>query len=297
MVHGDSVEHLEIQTNATEQSIVAAQASGEASGQVSYCIRPSAPLQAIKWKMVPEDNKKAIWTSLKSQYKNRQYNLLQKYLKSKDCPDDVAEANWQWLIVNKWETEGFKDQSSRNETNREKQEMKLVVGTKSSCQHAFEMKEKDSPVWPSAAEVWKKTRTKKHGTWAVSNGEEIRLQEEEEKNKEQIASAAIPMVENFGLVLGKKRNYTRGLGFKGMTSATEERTRLLAENEASKKRADDLDVEVVKLNEITQRQNEQIQAQQDALERQDRQVRKLSAALEQLVKSGVLSSTDEEVDA
>ncbi|OMO56443.1 hypothetical protein COLO4_35638 [Corchorus olitorius] len=105
------------------------------------------------------------------------------------------------------------------------------------------------------------------------------------------------MVENFGLVLGKKRNYTRGLGFKGMTSAIEERTRLLAENEASKKRVDDLDVEVVKLNEISQRQNDQIQAQQNVLERQDRQVRKLSAALAQLVKSGVLSSTDEEVDA
>ncbi|OMO94074.1 hypothetical protein CCACVL1_06197 [Corchorus capsularis] len=105
------------------------------------------------------------------------------------------------------------------------------------------------------------------------------------------------MVENFGLVLGKKRNYTRGLGFKGMTSATEERTRLLAENEANKKRADDLNVEVVKLSDNTQKQNEHIQTQQDVLERQDREIRKLNVVLAQLVKSGLLSFTDEEVDA
>nr|GLL31479.1 putative transposase [Ipomoea trifida] len=128
--------------------------------EVTMCIRKFAPLQVSSWKEIPNEDINTMWLFLKDkfnlsndvqphamkqvqlQYKNRHYHLRQSYLKCKDCPNDVNEDDWRWLIENKWETQKFK-------------------------------KDKDSNEWPNAVEVWKASRTKSNGTWSVPNGEEI----------------------------------------------------------------------------------------------------------------------------
>nr|GMD76714.1 putative transposase [Ipomoea batatas] len=98
------------------------------------CIRQFAPLQVSSWKEIPNEDINTMWIFLKS------------YLKCKDCPNDVNEDDWRWLIENKWETQKFK-------------------------------KDKDSNEWPNDIEVWKASRTKSNGTWSVPNREEIMAQE------------------------------------------------------------------------------------------------------------------------
>ncbi|OMO94513.1 Transposase, Ptta/En/Spm, plant [Corchorus capsularis] len=171
------------------------------------------------------DLKTPVMQQVQSQYKNRLHNFYQRYLQSKDCPTDVAEDDWKWLIENKWETRKFKEQSDKNRINRGKQVMKSICGTKSIVQYADKMKDKVTGEWLNATLVWGKTKQKPSGSWVVPNGEEImnKLVDEGEKIKEKILSAPQPLMEHFGLVLEKKTGYARGLGVKGVTLKSREK--------------------------------------------------------------------------
>lgn len=68
--------------------------------------------------------------------------------------------------------------------------------------------------------------------------------QEDEKNKEKIVSATKPLVEHFGLVMEKKTSYARGVGVKEITTKTREKSKYLAEVEAVKKCASDLEDEI-----------------------------------------------------
>ncbi|XP_039123417.1 uncharacterized protein LOC120260040 [Dioscorea cayenensis subsp. rotundata] len=154
------------------------------------------------------------------------------------------------------------------------------------------MKDKDSDEWPDAVKVWKLSRQRPNGTWVVPNGEEImdKLQKEGEKNREKISSAPLPLVEHFGLVLERKSSYSRGLGLKGITSTFQQNSQILVEAEAAKKRANDLDDEVARLNEITKNQEEKIQAQHVAIEKQAMEMKQVSTIFAHLGDSGLIPS-------
>lgn len=115
-----------------------------------------------------------------------------------------------------------------------------------------------------------------------------KLQEEGEKNKEKISSASLPLVEHFGLVLKRKSSYSCGLGIKGITSKSQIKSQILAEAEAAKKRASDLNEEVARLTEVTKKQEEEIQAQRVAIEKQATEIKHVSSIFAQLENTGLI---------
>ncbi|OMO91601.1 hypothetical protein CCACVL1_07066 [Corchorus capsularis] len=121
-----------------------------------------------------------------------------------------------------------------------------------------------------------------------------KLVDEGEKNKKKISSAPQSLVEHFGLILERKTGYARGLGVKGVTSKSQEKSEIVAEAEAAKKRANDLLDVIANLNEVTSNQAEQIQAQKVALEKQAMELKQAttitSAIVAHLAASGTMSS-------
>uniref|UniRef100_A0A0E0B6P4 Uncharacterized protein n=1 Tax=Oryza glumipatula TaxID=40148 RepID=A0A0E0B6P4_9ORYZ len=63
------------------------------------------------------------------------------------------------------------------------------------------------------------------------------LNEVAQSQQEKICSAAVPLVEHFALVLGRKANHSRGMGLRAINGVAEERLRLLAQVEAAEKHA------------------------------------------------------------
>lgn len=115
-----------------------------------------------------------------------------------------------------------------------------------------------------------------------------KLQEEGDKNKETILSSPLPVVEHFGLVLKRKSSYSRGLGIKGITFKSQEKSQILAEAEAAKKHANDLSSEVARLTEITKKQDEEIQGQRAAIEKQAMEMKQISAVFAHLTNTKVI---------
>ncbi|QCD93077.1 putative transposase [Vigna unguiculata] len=186
----------------------------------TVCIRHKAPLKVKTWKEIPEDNLTIMWKQmedalwlkeedkehamkqLQKQYRNKHHHLYQTYIQNKDRPNDVHPQDWNWLINNKWNDSKFKERSLKNKASRSKQEIKLVIGTKSIVQNAFEMKEESkSEEWLSAVEVWKATCMKSNRNWCIPNGEEImdNLKNVGEVYKEEILKAHVPL-ETYHLV-------------------------------------------------------------------------------------------------
>ncbi|KAJ0961326.1 hypothetical protein J5N97_000664 [Dioscorea zingiberensis] len=75
-----------------------------------------------------------------------------------------------------------------------------------------------------------------------------------------------------------------------MTSTTQEKCWILAEAEAAKKRASELDIEVVRLTEKTKKQDEEIQAQHAAIEKQGMEMKRVLDAFAQLASNGLIPS-------
>uniref|UniRef100_A0A0D9XY79 Uncharacterized protein n=1 Tax=Leersia perrieri TaxID=77586 RepID=A0A0D9XY79_9ORYZ len=68
-------------------------------------------------------------------------------------------------------------------------------------------------------------------------GSKAELTEVAQSHHEKISSAPVPLVEHFALVLGRKVNHSRGVGFHAINGVAEERLRFLAQIDAAEKRA------------------------------------------------------------
>uniref|UniRef100_A0A0D9Z9J2 Uncharacterized protein n=1 Tax=Oryza glumipatula TaxID=40148 RepID=A0A0D9Z9J2_9ORYZ len=176
---------------------------------------------------------------VEEQYTNRRYRLHCLHRNKKPRPTHVSPEDWAWLIKHVWTDEDFQKRSNQNAANRAKQEMGSKVGTKSIAQIAHELRNKETGEWPTAMQVWKATYQKADGTWSVPNGERVlsELNEVAQSQQEKICSAAVPLVEHFALVLGRKANHSRGMGLRAINGVAEERIRLLAQVEAAEKHA------------------------------------------------------------
>ncbi|KAJ0977132.1 hypothetical protein J5N97_012606 [Dioscorea zingiberensis] len=75
-----------------------------------------------------------------------------------------------------------------------------------------------------------------------------------------------------------------------MTSTTREKSQILAEAEVAKKRASELDIEVVRLTEKAKKQDEEIQAQRVAIEKQGMEMRRVLDVFAHLASNGLLPS-------
>ncbi|KAJ0962247.1 hypothetical protein J5N97_030075 [Dioscorea zingiberensis] len=76
-----------------------------------------------------------------------------------------------------------------------------------------------------------------------------------------------------------------------MTSSTQEKCWILAEAEVAKKRASELDIEVVRLTEKTKKQDEEIQAgQRTAIEKQGMEMKRVLDAFAHLASNGLIPS-------
>ncbi|EAY90651.1 hypothetical protein OsI_12254 [Oryza sativa Indica Group] len=190
--------------------------------------------------------------------------------------------------------------SNQNAANRAKQEMGSKVGTKSIAQIAHELRNKETGEWPTTMQVWKATYQKADGTWSVPNGERVlsKLNEVAQSQQEKICSAAVPLVEHFALVLGKKANHSRGMGLRAINRVAEERLRLLAQVEAAEKhaataqervdaaeqRAVAMEDQVRKLDETNAQLQVEQQSQRDELNSQRRTVEGQATDVERMVQ-------------
>uniref|UniRef100_A0A0A8XVE5 Uncharacterized protein n=1 Tax=Arundo donax TaxID=35708 RepID=A0A0A8XVE5_ARUDO len=178
-----------------------------------------------------EEHKGYALRQVESQYNNRHYRLLQVYRKNKLRPSHVSPEEWKWLITNLWTDAEFQRRSNQNSLNRGKQEMDSKVGTKSISQIAYDLRDPETGAWP--------TYQKADGIWSIPSGEETltKLNEVAQTHQERISSAAVPMVEHFALVLGRKPNHSRGVGIPAVNQVGEERIRFREQIEASDQRA------------------------------------------------------------
>jgi hypothetical protein len=74
--------------------------------------------------------------------------------------------------------------------------------------------------------------------------------------KEQINTAHIPLVEHFALVLGRKRNHSRGVGNGAVSVRAQEKQHMQARLLVKQKRAQALEGEVERLTQATKNQTE-----------------------------------------
>ncbi|EEE59352.1 hypothetical protein OsJ_11440 [Oryza sativa Japonica Group] len=174
--------------------------------------------------------------------------------------------------------------SNQNAANRAKQEMGSKVGTKSIAQIAHELlifsftcRETKRQVnglqqCKFGMQVWKATYQKADGTWSVPNGERVlsKLNEVAQSQQENICSAAVPLVEHFALVLGKKANHSR--------ATAQERV------DAAEQRAVAMEDQVRKLDETNAQLQVEQQSQRDELNSQRRTVEGQATDVERMVQ-------------
>ncbi|RLM80109.1 uncharacterized protein C2845_PM12G13750 [Panicum miliaceum] len=141
-------------------------------------------------------------------------------------------------------------------------------------------------------DLWKAIYQKPDGTWSVQNGEKIlnNLHTVAETEQEKIASAPVPLVEHFALVLGRKSNHSRGVGVAAVNHGAQERHRLHAQAEAARQHADDaqehaaaLQGEILRLTEANNQLRDELQSQREELTSQRRTVEEQSLDMERLV--------------
>ncbi|KAJ1398170.1 hypothetical protein SESBI_31285 [Sesbania bispinosa] len=137
--------------------------------EAQVCITQRAPLGVNNWREIPEADVDEMWKHMKdafdlpdevqvpamkqvqSQFRTKQHNLYEAYLKKKGRPNEVTPEDWNWLINNKWSDPKFQERSLKNKANRNS----------------------ENGEWPDVVEVWKATRMRSNGTWCIPNGEEI----------------------------------------------------------------------------------------------------------------------------
>ncbi|QCD97249.1 putative transposase [Vigna unguiculata] len=206
-----------------------------------------------------EENKEYAMKQLQKQFRNKHHHLYKAYLQKKGRPHDVPPEDWNWLIHNKWNDSKLKERRLKNTASRSKKEIKSVIETKSIIQKAYEMKEElGSDEWPSAIDVWKDTRMRVDGTWCIPNGEEImdNLKNVGEVYGEEIEKAHIPIIKHFQFVLGTKPSHFQGIGNISLAKRNVEKQLFQSQIHNAQKRAQDLELEVLKLSNIIQKQQE-----------------------------------------
>lgn len=128
--------------------------------------------------------------------------------------------------------------------------------------------------------------------------QQSKLNEVAQSQQEKICSAAVPLVEHFALVLGKKANHSRGMGLRAINRVAEERVRLLAQVEAAEKhaataqervdaaeqRAVAMEDQVRKLDETNAQLQVEQQSQRDELNSQRRTVEGQATDVERMVQ-------------
>uniref|UniRef100_A0A0E0FE83 Uncharacterized protein n=1 Tax=Oryza meridionalis TaxID=40149 RepID=A0A0E0FE83_9ORYZ len=131
--------------------------------------------------------------------------------------------------------------------------------------------------------------------WLIKHSE---LNEAAQSQQEKICSAAVPLVEHFALVLGRKANHSRGMGLRAINGVAEERLRLLAQVEAAEKhaaaaqeradaaeqRAVAMEDQVRKLDETNAQLQVEQQSQRDELNSQRRTVEGQATDVERMVQ-------------
>uniref|UniRef100_A0A0D9XRB9 Uncharacterized protein n=1 Tax=Leersia perrieri TaxID=77586 RepID=A0A0D9XRB9_9ORYZ len=206
---------------------------------------------------------------VEEQYNNRRYRIHCLHRDKKPRPTHVSPEDWAWLIKHVWSNEDF-------QRNRETGE------------------------WPTAMLVWRATYQKADGTWSVPNGAEVlaELNEVAQSQHENISSASVPLVEHFALVLGRKVNHSRGVGFRAINGVAKERLRFLAQVDAAEKhaaaaqeradaaeqRAVAMEDQVRKLDEANARLEEEQQSQREELNSQKKTVEGQVTDVERMVQ-------------
>ncbi|RLM58105.1 ATP synthase subunit-like protein [Panicum miliaceum] len=243
--------------------------------EVTVCIRQEASLRVMKWKDMDNafpGTTTTIWNFLRDKFPE---------ISVGDKGYVMAQVEHQY---NKW--------SETNSRNRGQQEMKSLVGTKSIVQIAYEQRDPATSEWPTAMDLYKAIYQKPDGTWSVQNGEEIlnNLHTVAETEQEKIASAPVPFVEHFALVLGRKSNHSWGVGVAEVNHGAQERHMLHAQAEAARQHADDaqehaaaLQGEVLRLTEVNNQLRDELQSQREELISQRRTVEEQSMDTERLV--------------
>jgi chromosome segregation ATPase len=111
-----------------------------------------------------------------------------------------------------------------------------------------------------------------------------------ETEQEKISSAAVPLVEHFALVLGRKPNHSRGVGVPAVNQGAQERHRLLAQAERARQSANNaqehaaaLEGEVQRLTQANMQLRDELQSQREELASQRRSVEAHNVDMERLM--------------
>ncbi|KAG5032354.1 hypothetical protein JHK82_015939 [Glycine max] len=114
--------------------------------------------------------------------------------------------------------------------------------------------------WSDVVEVWKATHMSSNGTWCIPKGEEIMeaLQNVGDIYQKEISKVPVSLVEHFAMVLGRKSNYSLGVGSAPIEKKFSDKQIIQNQLENAQNRANNLELEVQKLTNITKKQEDVI---------------------------------------